>query len=47
MSQTLLETAELKLEKIAKRFGRVTAVNGVSLDIPHGKLITLLGPSGC
>jgi iron(III) transport system ATP-binding protein len=43
----------LKLEKISKIFpprggaGEVAAVNGVSLDIQQGELVTLLGPSGC
>ncbi len=31
----------------AKGEGEVTAVNGVSLDIQQGDLVTLLGPSGC
>jgi ABC-type Fe3+/spermidine/putrescine transport system ATPase subunit len=30
-----------------KRFGGVTAVDRVSLDIEDGELFTLLGPSGC
>lgn len=47
MSQTVIETADAKLENITKHFGKVVAVNNVSLEIPHGKLITLLGPSGC
>jgi iron(III) transport system ATP-binding protein len=43
----------LSLDKIVKIFpprggaGEVTAVNGVSLDIEKGELVTLLGPSGC
>ena len=41
------EKADLRLENITKKFGNVTAVNNVSLHIPHAKLITLLGPSGC
>ena len=47
MNVTQEKTADLKLENIVKRFGKVTAVNNVSLEISHGKLITLLGPSGC
>ena len=47
MNQYQLETADLRLENITKRFGNVTAVNNVSLHIPHAKLLTLLGPSGC
>jgi spermidine/putrescine ABC transporter ATP-binding subunit len=35
------------LERVAKRFGDVTAVAGVSLEVEEGELLTLLGPSGC
>jgi len=37
------------VKKFASRGGgaEVTAVNGVSLDIKQGDLVTLLGPSGC
>lgn len=43
----------LSLDNIVKVFpprghtGEVTAVNGISLDIEKGELVTLLGPSGC
>jgi len=43
----------LVLENLVKTFasrggvGEVTAVNGVSLEIQRGDLVTLLGPSGC
>ncbi len=32
---------------VTKRFGDVTAVHKVSLDVAHGEFLTLLGPSGC
>jgi putative spermidine/putrescine transport system ATP-binding protein/spermidine/putrescine transport system ATP-binding protein len=32
---------------IVKKFGTVTAVAKMDLDIPEGSLVTLLGPSGC
>jgi putative spermidine/putrescine transport system ATP-binding protein len=38
---------ELRLEGLVKRFGAVTAVDGVDLELPPGKLISFLGPSGC
>jgi ABC-type proline/glycine betaine transport system ATPase subunit len=38
--------AALRLERLTKRFGAVTAVDEVSLDIPAGSFVTLLGPSG-
>src|SRR5918992_1517869 len=37
----------LKLEGLVKRFDEVTAVDGVDLELPPGKLISFLGPSGC
>ncbi|HET7524390.1 MAG TPA: ABC transporter ATP-binding protein [Burkholderiaceae bacterium] len=37
----------LALRDVVKRFGEVTAVDGVSLDIDAGEFFTLLGPSGC
>jgi iron(III) transport system ATP-binding protein len=39
--------AEVRLEKITKRYGKVTAVKPLDLVIPAGSLVTLLGPSGC
>lgn len=35
------------LDGIVKRFGSVVAVDGVSLEIPAGQLVSFLGPSGC
>jgi putative spermidine/putrescine transport system ATP-binding protein len=37
----------LRLEGVVKRFDEVTAVDGVDLELPPGKLISFLGPSGC
>jgi putative spermidine/putrescine transport system ATP-binding protein len=39
--------AFLELMGIAKYFGRVTAVDHISLSINQGEFLTLLGPSGC
>jgi len=38
---------EVELQCVTKRFGDVTAVEAVSLSVPHGEFLTLLGPSGC
>lgn len=35
------------LHNMTKRYGEFAAVNGCSLEIKDGELITLLGPSGC
>jgi ABC-type Fe3+/spermidine/putrescine transport system ATPase subunit len=37
----------LRLEAVTHRYGSVTALDGVSLDLEDGELVTLLGPSGC
>jgi len=39
--------AFLELEDVTKYFGRVTAVDHVSLAVEQGEFLTLLGPSGC
>src|SRR5438094_7923737 len=38
---------EVGLVDLVKQFGDITAVDGVSLDIPGGEFFSLLGPSGC
>jgi spermidine/putrescine transport system ATP-binding protein len=38
---------EVRLVKLVKKFGDFTAVDGINLTIPAGKLFSLLGPSGC
>ena len=37
----------VRLDGITKRFGHVTALREVSLEVRRGELMTLLGPSGC
>ena len=37
----------VQLTRASKRFGAVTAVDAVSLDIRRGEFFSLLGPSGC
>ncbi len=42
------EAADVRLDNVVKRFeGDVVAVDGISVEIPHGAFFALLGPSGC
>lgn len=38
---------DVSLRNIVKTFGGVTAVDNVTLEIPHKSFVSLLGPSGC
>ncbi|MFN8593220.1 MAG: ABC transporter ATP-binding protein [Thermomicrobiales bacterium] len=40
-------SAPVSFEHVWKRFGNVTAVNDLNLDVPNGEMLVLLGPSGC
>ena len=51
---TRLEAAEplparpaIRIQDLYKRFGQLTAVDGVSVDIAHGEFFMIVGPSGC
>src|ERR687891_1195650 len=37
----------VRLQGVSKRFGDLTAVREMDLDIPKGEFFTMLGPSGC
>ncbi len=37
----------LRVAGLVKRYGSVTAVDGVSFGVARGEMVTLLGPSGC
>ena len=39
--------SDVQLESVVKTFDGVTAVDGISLEIPAGSFFALLGPSGC
>jgi len=37
---------QLSIEGVSKRFGGVTAVDGVSIDVPKGRILSIIGPNG-
>jgi multiple sugar transport system ATP-binding protein len=39
--------AEIRLEKLTKRFGGTEVIHGIDLIVEHGELAVLVGPSGC
>ena len=41
------QPAGIEITDAVKRYDDVTAVAGVSLDVPAGSFVSLLGPSGC
>jgi spermidine/putrescine transport system ATP-binding protein len=43
---TSARPAALSLAGLTKRFGAMTAVDGVTLDIAEGEFVTIVGPSG-
>ncbi|MCV0377562.1 ABC transporter ATP-binding protein [Microbacterium sp.] len=42
-----MPNADVRLDRVTKRFGDFTAVDDLSLAIEHGEFFSLLGPSGC
>jgi len=38
---------ELKVEEVTKRYGKVTALDRVNLDVRSGEFLVVMGPSGC
>jgi len=39
--------AQVSFDDVTKRFGETTAVDGLTLSVPDGELLVLLGSSGC
>ncbi|NJO21619.1 MAG: ABC transporter ATP-binding protein [Sphingomonadales bacterium] len=37
---------QLSIERVSKRFGGVTAVEDVSVDVPKGSILSIIGPNG-
>src|SRR5205823_13529293 len=36
----------IRLRRVVKRYGAITAVDGLDLDVPEGTCVGLLGPNG-
>ncbi len=47
MSTEPAATTDITLEDVVKRFDDAVAVDGISVEVPHGSFFALLGPSGC
>ena len=42
-----MNASVLSMKSLRKEFGRMVAVDNLSIDVPKGELVCLLGPSGC
>jgi branched-chain amino acid transport system ATP-binding protein len=46
MSERGPEEVQLRIQSVSKRFGGVRAVNGISLDVRSGGILSVIGPNG-
>jgi ABC-2 type transport system ATP-binding protein len=46
MPEVNIPNEAIKFQAVVKRFGRLNAVNGLNLTLPHGGVTSLLGPNG-
>src|SRR4029078_6521577 len=42
-----MAVASRSLQNLARHYGKVRAVDDLSVEVPDGAFVTLLGPSGC
>lgn len=47
MIQKSMADPAVSVQGVSKRFGAVSALSGISLDVAPGRFVSLLGPSGC
>ena len=43
----LLKPPKISIRNLQKRFGGITAIDNISLEIPEGTFFIIVGPSGC
>lgn len=43
----MTSSSAIEVENLTKRYGEVTVVDRISVDVAAGEFLTLLGPSGC
>jgi branched-chain amino acid transport system ATP-binding protein len=46
MSERAPEGVQLRIQGVSKRFGGVRAVNGITLDVLRGDIVSVIGPNG-
>src|SRR5215212_4406917 len=46
MLGNMTDPLAIRLRGVTKRFGEITAVDGLDLDVPEGTCVGLLGPNG-
>jgi spermidine/putrescine transport system ATP-binding protein len=47
VTKTGVTNLAVSVQGVSKRFGAITALSGISLDVAPGRFVSLLGPSGC
>jgi spermidine/putrescine transport system ATP-binding protein len=47
VADAVADNFDIEFRAVTKRFGSLTAVNGVSFQVRQGEFLSLLGPSGC
>jgi len=46
VEQAASVTVQMSVDDVSKRFGGVTAVDGISITVPQGAIVSIIGPNG-